>query len=110
MNRNRVVSSTYSAEHCTIISSRSSNSKIELSGTADALRLRPVLMTSFCTAFGALPLMIATGAGAESRQAIGVVVFYGVLISVFLTLGVVPAVYTLVARNTRPPAATARCT
>jgi hypothetical protein len=62
-------------------------------------------MTSFCTAFGALPLMIATGAGAESRQAIGVVVFYGVLISVFLTLGVVPAVYTLVARNTRPPEA-----
>ena len=48
---------------------------------------------------------IATGAGAESRQAIGVVVFYGVLISVFLTLGVVPAVYTLVARNTRSPEA-----
>jgi len=72
---------------------------------AAAIRLRPVLMTSFCTAFGALPLMIATGAGAESRQAIGVVVFYGVLISVFLTLGVVPAVYTLVARNTRPPEA-----
>ncbi len=72
---------------------------------AAAIRLRPVLMTSFCTAFGALPLMIASGAGAESRQAIGVVVFYGVLISVFLTLGVVPAVYTLVARNTRPPEA-----
>jgi multidrug efflux pump len=72
---------------------------------AAAIRLRPVLMTSFCTAFGALPLMIATGAGAESRQSIGVVVFYGVLISVFLTLAVVPAVYTLVARNTRPPEA-----
>ena len=43
---------------------------------AAAIRLRPVLMTSFCTAFGALPLLLATGAGAESRQSIGVVVFY----------------------------------
>jgi multidrug efflux pump len=72
---------------------------------AAAIRLRPVLMTSFCTAFGALPLLLATGAGAESRQAIGVVVFYGVVISVFLTLGVVPAVYVIVARNTRSPQA-----
>ena len=60
-------------------------------------------MTSLCTAFGALPLMLASGAGAESRQSIGVVVFYGVVISVVLTLGVVPAVYTLVARNTGTP-------
>jgi multidrug efflux pump len=70
---------------------------------AAAIRLRPVLMTSLCTAFGALPLMMASGAGAEAREAIGVVVFYGVVISVFLTLAVVPAVYTLVARNTRSP-------
>jgi multidrug efflux pump len=70
---------------------------------AAAIRLRPVLMTSLCTAFGALPLMLASGAGAEARQAIGVVVFYGVVISVVLTLAVVPAVYTLVARNTDSP-------
>jgi multidrug efflux pump len=70
---------------------------------AAAIRLRPVLMTSLCTAFGALPLMLASGAGAEAREAIGVVVFYGVVISVFLTLAVVPAVYTLVARNTKSP-------
>jgi multidrug efflux pump len=75
---------------------------------AAAIRLRPVLMTSFCTAFGALPLMLASGAGAESRQAIGVVVFYGVVISVLLTLGVVPAVYTIVARNTQSPDTIAR--
>jgi multidrug efflux pump len=75
---------------------------------AAAIRLRPVLMTSLCTAFGALPLMLASGAGAESRQAIGVVVFYGVVISVVLTLGVVPAVYALVARNTGSPDATAQ--
>jgi multidrug efflux pump len=70
---------------------------------AAAIRLRPVLMTSFCTAFGALPLMLAAGAGAGSLQSIGVVVFYGVVISVFMTLLVVPAVYALVARNTGSP-------
>jgi multidrug efflux pump len=75
---------------------------------AAAIRLRPVLMTSFCTAFGALPLLVATGAGAESRQAIGVVVFYGVMISVFMTLLVVPAVYAIVARNTKSPEAVAK--
>jgi multidrug efflux pump len=75
---------------------------------AAAIRLRPVLMTSLCTAFGALPLMLGTGAGAEARQAIGVVVFYGVVISVVLTLAVVPAVYTLVAGNTRSPQTIAR--
>ena len=70
---------------------------------AAAIRLRPVLMTSFCTAFGALPLMLAAGAGAGSLQSIGVVVFYGVVISVLMTLLVVPAVYALVARNTGSP-------
>jgi multidrug efflux pump len=60
-------------------------------------------MTSLCTAFGAIPLMLASGAGAEARQAIGVSVFYGVIISVVLTLAVVPAVYTLVAKNTQSP-------
>jgi multidrug efflux pump len=75
---------------------------------AAAIRLRPVLMTSFCTAFGALPLMLAAGAGANSLQSIGVVVFYGVVISVLLTLVVVPAVYALVARNTGSPQAVAQ--
>jgi multidrug efflux pump len=75
---------------------------------AAVIRLRPVLMTSFCSAFGAVPLLLSSGAGAESRQAIGVVVFYGVMISVFLTLAVVPAVYTVVARNTQSPQTIAR--
>ncbi len=66
-------------------------------------RLRPVLMTSLCTAFGALPLLFATGAGAEQRRPIGVVVFYGTIVSVFLTLFAVPAVYSLIARRTRSP-------
>lgn len=70
---------------------------------AAGIRLRPVLMTSMCTAFGAIPLMLAAGAGAEARQSIGAVVFFGVSFSVFLTLLVVPAVYILVAKNTRSP-------
>jgi multidrug efflux pump len=60
-------------------------------------------MTSLCTAFGALPFLLATGAGAEQRQPIGVVVFYGVAFSTLLTLFVVPTVYTLLARNTKSP-------
>ena len=76
--------------------------------TAATTRLRPVLMTSLCTAFGAIPFLFATGAGAEQREPIGVVVFYGTLVSVFLTLLVVPAVYSLVARKTRSSEHTTR--
>jgi multidrug efflux pump len=70
---------------------------------ASAIRLRPVLMTSLCTVFGAVPLLIASGAGAESRAAIGAVVVYGVMFSLLLTLYVVPVVYSYVARNTKSP-------
>jgi multidrug efflux pump len=70
---------------------------------AAAIRLRPVLMTSLCTIFGAVPLLIASGAGAESRSSIGAVVVYGVMLSLLLTLYVVPVVYGYVARNTRSP-------
>ena len=66
-------------------------------------RLRPVLMTSMCTAFGAVPLVLATGAGALSRQSIGAVVFFGVTFSMVLTLIVVPVVYTVIARKTHSP-------
>jgi multidrug efflux pump len=70
---------------------------------ASTTRLRPVLMTSLCTVFGALPLLIATGAGAESRSSIGAVVVYGVAFSMLLTLIVVPAVYVLIAKNSHSP-------
>jgi multidrug efflux pump len=70
---------------------------------ASVIRLRPVLMTSLCTAFGALPLMLATGAGAEQRRPIGIVVFFGMTVAVFLTLFAVPTVYGLLARKTRSP-------
>jgi len=70
---------------------------------AAVTRLRPVLMTSLCTAFGALPFLFAAGAGAEQRRPIGIVVFYGTVVSVFLTLLAVPAVYSIFARRTNSP-------
>ena len=66
---------------------------------AAVLRLRPILMTTGATILGAIPLALATGAGAESRQQIGWVIVGGLLLGTFLTLFVVPAVYTLVARR-----------
>jgi multidrug efflux pump len=71
--------------------------------SAAAIRLRPVVMTSLCTAFGALPLILASGAGAESRRTLGATIFFGVTISVFLTLYLIPAMYVLIARKTRSP-------
>jgi multidrug efflux pump len=70
---------------------------------ASAARLRPVLMTTFCAAGGAIPLYFAHGAGAENRYPVGVVIIYGVIVSMVLTLVVVPAVYALLARNARTP-------
>jgi multidrug efflux pump len=60
-------------------------------------------MTSTCTAIGALPLLLATGAGSESRQSVGIVVVYGMMLTTFLTLFVVPAAYSVIARNTKSP-------
>ena len=60
-------------------------------------------MTSAATTFGALPLLLGTGAGYESRQAIGIVIVSGVLVSAVLTLVVVPALYSVLARNTKSP-------
>jgi multidrug efflux pump len=70
---------------------------------AAATRLRPILMTSVATIFGAMPLVLAHGAGSASRRAIGVVVVFGVLLSTLLSLFVVPTFYMLVARFTHSP-------
>jgi multidrug efflux pump len=70
---------------------------------AAATRMRPILMTSIATIAGAMPLMLATGAGAGSRTSIGVVVVFGVALSTFLSLFVVPAFYLLLAPHTRSP-------
>ena len=61
------------------------------------LRLRPILMTTGAMVLGAVPLALATGAGAESRQQIGWVIVGGLLLGTLLTLFVVPAVYSLIA-------------
>jgi multidrug efflux pump subunit AcrB len=60
------------------------------------LRLRPILMTSFAFIFGVLPLLIATGAGAEMRQALGTVVFYGMIGVTFFGLFYTPVFYTVI--------------
>jgi len=66
---------------------------------AATLRLRPILMTTAATVLGAIPLALAHGAGAESRQQIGWVIVGGMLLGTLLTLFVVPAAYTLLARQ-----------
>ncbi|MGQ5700916.1 efflux RND transporter permease subunit [Sandaracinobacteroides sp. A072] len=71
-------------------------------------RLRPVLMTSIATVAGAVPLMIASGAGAASRQSIGIVIVWGVSFATLLTLFVIPVFYAALARRTRSPEAITR--
>ena len=65
-------------------------------------RLRPVLMTSVSTAIGAVPLVLASGAGAESRFTIGIVIMSGVVLSTVLTLFLVPLTYSFLAKYTPP--------
>jgi HAE1 family hydrophobic/amphiphilic exporter-1 len=64
------------------------------------LRLRPILMTSFAFIFGVIPLIIATGAGAEMRQALGTVVFFGMIGVTFFGVFLTPVFYTLIRRLT----------
>jgi len=61
-----------------------------------ASRFRPILMTSFSTILGILPMVYATGAGAESRVSMGVTVVGGMLFSTFFTLYIIPAMYSLI--------------
>jgi len=70
---------------------------------ASVTRFRPILMTGITTAAGTLPLILGSGAGAETRAVIGIVVLTGVLTSVVLTLFIVPVAYNLLARNTGSP-------
>jgi multidrug efflux pump len=75
---------------------------------ASSRRLRPILMTSIATVAGAVPLMIASGAGAAARQAIGVVIVFGVSISTVITLFLIPLLYSRLARYTGSPLAVTR--
>lgn len=71
--------------------------KAEAVHEAAAARLRPILMTSLATIFGALPIALALGAGAQSRVPLGVVVVGGLLFALVLTLFVIPATYVRLA-------------
>jgi multidrug efflux pump len=68
---------------------------------AAAQRFRPILMTSLATAFGVLPIALALGAAAKSRQSIGIVIIGGLLFSLGLTLFIIPALYTYLSSRKR---------
>ena len=70
--------------------------RIEAAVEASRLRLRPILMTSFAFTLGVLPLYVATGAGAEMRQALGTAVFYGMLGVTFFGVVFTPVFYVVI--------------
>ncbi len=78
--------------------------KLDAVKRSAALRLRPILMTTGAMVLGAIPLALATGAGAESRQQIGWVIVGGMGLGTLLTVFVVPTVYTLLSRERLRPA------
>ena len=64
-------------------------------------RLRPILMTSASTILGLLPLVFASGEGAQGRIAMGIAVVGGMLVSTLLTLYVIPSMYSFISTNRR---------
>jgi multidrug efflux pump len=75
---------------------------------ASLSRFRPILMTGLTTVAGSLPLVLSSGAGAETREAIGTVILFGVIAAIFVTLFMVPTAYSLLARRTGSPGDVAR--
>ncbi len=73
--------------------------KIEAVKLAAVQRLRPIMMTSLATILGALPIALAIGAGAKSRTAMGIVIIGGLLFSGFLTLYVIPVMYSFISKE-----------
>lgn len=73
--------------------------KMEAVTEAAVSRLRPILMTSMATILGALPIALALGAAATSRMPMGIAIVGGLIFSTFLTLYVVPAIYTYLSRR-----------
>jgi multidrug efflux pump len=71
-------------------------------------RLRPILMTGLTTAAGAVPLILSSGAGAETRAALGFVILFGAMAAMLVSVLIVPAAYNLLARRTGSPGAVAR--
>ena len=69
---------------------------------AAAGRFRPILMTSLATIFGALPIALALGSGAESRVSMGIVIVFGLFFALLLTLFVIPVMYTFISGKKMP--------
>lgn len=67
--------------------------------SASTQRMRPILMTSLSTILGIVPLVYATGEGAQGRIAMGIAVVGGMIVSTFLTLFIVPAMYSFISTN-----------
>jgi multidrug efflux pump len=81
---------------------KSGKNKLEAILAATNLRLRPILMTTAAMVFGVVPLVIASGAGAAGRHAMGLVIFTGLSIGTLFTLFLVPAMYMLLASKHLP--------
>jgi len=75
------------------------HSKLDAVRQAAIIRLRPILMTSVATIAGHFPLTLVTGAGAEARNSIGLVLVGGMFVGTIFTLFIVPSIYMLVARD-----------
>lgn len=73
--------------------------------SATQLRLRPILMTAITTIVGMIPLIFSSGAGAETRYVLGIVLFWGVAFSTLLSLFIIPAAYALIAKRSGSPLA-----
>ncbi|MDR2232401.1 MAG: efflux RND transporter permease subunit [Tannerella sp.] len=73
--------------------------KAEAIHSASIQRLRPILMTSLATVLGLVPLAIASGEGAQGRIAMGIAVIGGMVLSTFMTLYIVPAMYSFISTN-----------
>src|SRR5205823_3520758 len=71
-------------------------SRFDAAVDASRLRLRPILMTSFAFIFGVIPLVLASGAGAEMRRALGTAVFSGMLGVTFFGIFLTPVFYVVI--------------
>mgnify|MGYP001245938440 FL=1 len=78
---------------------REGRAKFDAIVEAAGIRLRPILMTTAAMVFGVVPLVVASGAGAAGRQAMGIVIFTGMGIGTLFTLFVVPAMYLFLASD-----------
>ena len=80
------------------VESEKGKEPVEAAMEAARLRFRPILMTAFSFILGVLPLLVASGAGAEARKVMGMTVFSGMLVATVIGVLVVPALYVMVDR------------